>query len=157
MKANAIFLQIVVVLVGLGVFAFMLWEPHIEGRNARATFFEIYFKDPFLAYAYVASLPFFTALYQAFRVLGYAGQGRIFSHAAVKALRVIKLCAIIMMGFAAAGEILIMLNDSDNRAGGVFMGILIIAGSAVAATAAALCERIVRSAVDTRSGTTGKV
>lgn len=36
------------VLVGVSAFAFMLWEPHIEGRNAKATLFEIYFKDPFL-------------------------------------------------------------------------------------------------------------
>lgn len=41
----------VVVLGGIGALAFMLWEPHLEGRNAHAGLFEIYFKDPFLAYA----------------------------------------------------------------------------------------------------------
>ena len=71
----------------------MLWEPHVEGRNAHATLFEMYFKDPFLAYAYIASIPFFVALYQAFKVLGYVGQNKIFSQAAVKALRTIKYCA----------------------------------------------------------------
>ena len=65
-----IFLQVVIVLIGIGALALMLWEPHIEGRNAHATLFEIYFKDPFLAYAYIASIPFFVALYQAFKVLG---------------------------------------------------------------------------------------
>src|SRR5882757_4418154 len=64
------FLQAVIVLIGIGALALMLWEPHIEGRNAHATLFEIYFKDPFLAYAYIASIPFFVALYQAFKVLG---------------------------------------------------------------------------------------
>ena len=68
-----IFLQAVIVLIGIGALALMLWEPHIEGRNAHATFFEIYFKDPFLAYAYLASIPFFVALYQVFKVLGYIG------------------------------------------------------------------------------------
>ena len=56
-----------------------------------ATLFEIYFKDPFLAYAYIASIPFFVALYQAFKVLGYAGQNKVFSQAAVKAMRTIKV------------------------------------------------------------------
>ena len=56
------FLQIVIVLIGIGVLALLLWEPHIEGRNAHATLFEIYFKDPFLAYAYIASITFFVAL-----------------------------------------------------------------------------------------------
>jgi hypothetical protein len=92
MKGNSIFLQIVIVLIGIGTLALMLWEPHIEGRNMHATLFEIYFKDPFLAYAYISSIPFFTALYQAFRLLGYAGQNRIFSQAAVKAFQAIKLC-----------------------------------------------------------------
>src|SRR6266480_5875464 len=89
-----IFLQAVIVLIGIGALALMLWEPHIEGRNAHATFFEIYFKDPFLAYAYLASIPFFVALYQVFKVLGYVGQNKVFSPRAVKALRTIKFCAI---------------------------------------------------------------
>jgi hypothetical protein len=70
MKKISIFLQAVIVLIGIGAVALMLWEPHIEGRNAHATLFQIYFNDPFLAYAYIASLPFFVALYQAFKVLG---------------------------------------------------------------------------------------
>jgi hypothetical protein len=60
----------VIVLFGIGVLAFMLWEPHLEGRNVHASLFQIYFKDPFLAYAYVASIPFFVGLYQAINVLG---------------------------------------------------------------------------------------
>jgi hypothetical protein len=39
-----IFLQAVIVLIGIGALALMLWEPHIEGRNAHATLFEIYQK-----------------------------------------------------------------------------------------------------------------
>ena len=151
-RSSTIFLQIVIVLIGIGALALLLWEPHIEGRNAQATLFEIYFKDPFLAYAYIASTPFFVALYQAFKVLGYAGQNKVFSHAAVKALRTIKYCAISIIGFVAVGEIFIMLGNSDDRAGGVFMGILITFGSVVIATAAAMFERILQNAVDIKSG-----
>ena len=146
-----IFLQGVIVLIGIGTLALMLWEPHIEGRNAHATLFEIYFKDPFLAYAYLSSIPFFVALYQVFKVLGYIGQNKAFSQATVKALRTIKFCAIVIVGFVAVGEIFIMLGDSDDRAGGVFMGILITFGSVVIATAAAMFERILQNAVDIKS------
>jgi Protein of unknown function (DUF2975) len=152
MKRSSIFLQVVIALIGIGVLALMLWEPHIEGRNAHATLFEIYFKDPFLAYAYIASTPFFMALYQAFKVLGYAGQNKVFSQAAVKALRTIKYCAISIIGFVAVGELFIMLGNSDDRAGGVFMGILITFGSVVIGTAAAMFERKLRNAVDIKSG-----
>ena len=73
MKRGAtIFLQVIVVALGIGAVALLLWEPHIEGRNAHATNFEIYFKDPFLVLVYIGSIPFFAALYQAFKLLGYA-------------------------------------------------------------------------------------
>src|SRR6476619_554490 len=111
-RSSTAFLQIVIVLIGVGALALMLWEPHLEGRNAHATVFEVYFKDPFLAYAYLASIPFFVALYQGFKVLGYAGKDRVFSQAALKALRTIKFCAIALIGFVAVGELFIMMGDS---------------------------------------------
>jgi len=153
MKLATLFLQLVIVLIGIGALAVLLWEPHIEGRNAHATLFEIYFKDPFLAYAYIASIPFFVALYQAFKVLGYAGNNQAFSPDAVKALRTIKFCAIAITGFVALGELFIMFGNSDDRAGGVAVGILIIFASAVVATAAAVLERILQDAVDLKSRT----
>ena len=151
-RGSIVFLQAVLVLVGIGALALLLWEPHIEGRNAHATLFEIYFKDPFLAYAYIASIPFFVALYQAFKVLGYAGQNNIFSPAAVHALRIIKYCALVIIGFVAVEEIIILLNrGNEDAAGGVFMGVLITFGSIVIATAAAMFERILQNAVEIKS------
>src|ERR1700704_1853669 len=114
-KISTIFLQTVIVLIGIGAVALLLWEPHIEGRNAHATLFQIYFNDPFLAYAYIASISFFVALYQAFRLLGYVRQDNIISQASVKAVRTIRFCAMAMIGFVAVGEIFIMLGDSDDR------------------------------------------
>ena len=150
-RSSTIFLQFVIVLIGIGALALLLWEPHIEGRNAHATLFAIYFQDPFLAYAYLASIAFFVALYQAFKLLGYAGQNQVFSPAAVKALRTIKFCALALIGFVAVGEIFILFSNSDDRAGGVFMGILITFGSIVMAAAAAMFERILQNAVDIKS------
>src|SRR5262245_59341741 len=152
MKRNStIFLQVVTILIGIGALALLIWEPQIEGRNAHATQFQIYFNDPFLVYAYVGSIPFFVALYQAFKVLGYAGQNKVFSQAAVKALRTIKYCAIAIIGFVAVGEIFIMFSNSDDRAGGVFIGVLITFGSIVMAAAAAMFEQILQNAVDIKS------
>ena len=151
-RSSTIFLQIVIVLIGIGALALLLWEPHIEGRNAHATNFEIYFKDPFLALVYIGSIPFFVALVQAFKVLGYAGQNKIFSQGAVKALRTIKYCALAIIGFVVVEEIFIMLtHGNDDAAGGVFIGVLITFGSIVFATAAAMLERILQNALDIKS------
>ncbi len=147
-RSPTIFLQFVVVLIGIGALVAMIWEPQVEGRNAHVTPFEIYFKDPFLAYAYIASIPFFVALHQAFKVLGLVGQNKVFSQAAVRALRTIKYCAVAMIGFIAVGEIFILLGDSEDKPPGVFMGILFTFGSTVVATTAAMFERILQNAVD---------
>jgi len=137
---------------GTGALALMLWEPQIEGRNAHATQYEVYFKDPFLAYAYVASIPFFAALFQIFKVLGYARHNKVFSHAAVKALETTKYCAMSLIGFVAGAELFIMLaRGDDDPAGGVFIGILIAFGSIVIATAAAVFERLLQTAVEMKS------
>src|SRR5262245_50033546 len=125
-RSSTIFLQIVVVLIGIGAVILLLWEPRIEGRNVNATNFEIYFQDPFLVLVYAGSIPFFIALYQAFKVLGYARQNKMFSQEAVKALRTIKYCALAIIAFVVVEEIIIMLNrGNEDAAGGVFMGVLI--------------------------------
>ena len=129
----------------------MLWEPHIEGRNKHATPFQIYFKDPFLAYAYVASIPFFVALYQAFKVLGYAGQNKVFSQEAVNAVRTIKYCALAIIGFVAVSVLFMISADRDDRPAGLFMRILITFPSIVVAAAAAMFERVLQNAVDLKS------
>lgn len=150
-KSSTIFLQVVVVLVGIGAIALLLWEPQIEGRNVGATTFEIYFKDPFLAYVYFSSIPMFVALYKAFRVLGYARQDKEFTETTVKALRTIKYCALAIIGFVIIAEVIIMSNNNEDRAGGVFMGVLIAFISVVIATGAAVFERIAQKVLDIKS------
>ena len=151
-RSSTILLQVVIVLIGIGTLAFMLWEPHIEGRNAHSTLFQIYFNDPFLAWAYTASIAFFIALYQAFKLLGYIGRNEVFSQRSVKALRTIKYCAMILVAFLVAAEAyLFIVRPGDDIAGGVFMGILISLISIVVATAAAVFEKILQSAVDIQS------
>ena len=152
-RGSTIFLQVVIVLLGVGVLAALLWEPQLEGRNVNATQFEIYFKDPFLAYIYLAFVPFFVGLYQAFRMLGYARRDEIFSQRSVRALRTIKYCAsataIFLLG--AVAYLFIFIRGEDDIAGGVAMGVFLIFVSAVIATAAAVFERILQNAVDIKS------
>jgi hypothetical protein len=153
-RSSTIFLQVVIVLIGLGALALLLWEPQIEGVNAHRTNFEIYFKDPFLALVYAGSTPFFIALYQAIKVLGYVGRNKVFSPEVVKALRTIKYCALAIIGFVVVEELFILLmnkGDNDNPGAPIFMGILISFPSIVIATAAAMFERILQNAVDLKS------
>ncbi len=152
-RSSTVFLQVVIVLIGIGTLVLLLLEPRVEGVNAHATtLYQIYFDDPFLMLVYAGSIPFFIALYQAIKVLGYVGRNKVFSLEAVKALRTIKYCAVTIIGFVVVEEIIILLNHgNDDAAGGVFMGVLITFGSIVIATVAAMFERILQNAVELKT------
>jgi hypothetical protein len=150
-RGSILFLRAVILLVGVGVLAGLLWEPQVEGRNANADLATIYFRDPFLAYVYVGSLPFFFGLYQAFKFLDYVGHGQAFSPAAVRPLRHIKYCALAVIGFIIGAEVYIMLGVNEDRAGGVAMGIAATFACLVTLTAAAVMERVLQNAVDLKS------
>lgn len=139
--------QIVTVLIGITALVLLLWEPHLEGRNIHATTFEIYFKDPFLAYVYASSIIFFVALYQAFKVLGYVRQKQTFSLATAKALRTIRYCAITLSIAILGAEVWIVATQAgkDDIAGGVAMGFLLLLLSICGATVAGILEKRLRN------------
>lgn len=143
-KSSAVFFQAITVLIGIGALAFMLLEPHLEGRNAHATLYQIYFNDLFLACAYTASIPFFVALYQTFRLFGYLGH-KIFLPQCLKALRTIRYCMITLLCFLVVAEAyLFIVRPGDDIAGGVFIGLLMIFAFSISATAAIMFERTLR-------------
>lgn len=152
-RTATIFLQVIIVLVGVIVLTALLIEPQLEGRNTNATFFQTYFTDPFLAYVYLASIPFFVALFQTFEALGYVRRNKIFTQSAVKALRTIKYCALIIAGSTVAAAIYIRTthNSNDDPAGAVMLGVVITFVSVVVAAAAAVFEKILQKAVDIKS------
>ncbi len=148
-RTPIVFLQAVVVLVGIFALVFMLGEPHFEGRNIDATFYQIYFNDWFLVYAYTASIAFFTVVYQAFKVLGNIGQNKAFSFDSVQRLKTVRYCAFVLIGFvAAAVAYLMIIRPEDDIAGGVAMGLMIIFISVTVAAVAAVLEKVLQSGVD---------
>ena len=97
-RSSIIFLQMVIVLIGILALAIMIRFPLTEGRATNLDLFSIY-SDPLILYGYAASIPFFIALYKAFKLLGYIGQNKTFSLNSARALRSIKYCAIVLSIF----------------------------------------------------------
>ena len=140
--------------MGLVVVGFMLWFPQVEGRNKNSDPISLYFNDPFLAYVYLGAVPFFFALYQAFKLLGYIEQNKTFSLGSVIALRNIKYCAFVIMGFMAGAiswvRIMSFTNNEDS-AGFIAIGLAVIFISAVIAVFGALLQKLFQNAVDIKS------
>ena len=151
-RGSTIFLQIVIVLIGIVALAIMIRFPLTEGRAVNLDLFSIY-SDPFIMYGYVVSISFFVALYQAFKLLGYIGQNKVFSLNSVKALRAIKYCAIILsISIVTAGVyIRIFHAEDDDPAGFLALCIVTTFISIVVATAAAVFEKTTQSGVEMKS------
>lgn len=121
----ALALQAAVLLAGLAAVAFLLGEPHLEGRNTRATLFQIYFQDPFLAYVYAGSIPFFLALRRAFALGECLRRGQAVSPGTLAALHAIRRCGWALLGFVAGGLVLVLLHgDREDRPAGLALGVL---------------------------------
>ncbi len=151
-KGSTIFLRAVIVLIGIVTLAVMIRFPMTEGRAANLDLFSIY-ADPVIIYMYLASIPFFAALYQAFKLLGYIGQNQVFSLSAVKALRTIKYCAVTLSVLIIMAVVYIgtQHNKDDDPAGAIAIGLITSFISIVIATAAAVFEKLLQSAVDLKS------
>ncbi|ACU63132.1 DUF2975 domain-containing protein [Chitinophaga pinensis] len=151
-RISIIFLQAVLVLIGIVALAILIRFPLTEGRAANLDLLSIYFNG-FILYGYATSIAFFVALYKAFRLLGYIGQNRVFSSDAVKALKSIKYCAIVISALIVLAGLYIKIahDKEDDPAGFLAMCIVTTFVAVVVATAAAIFEKILQNAIDMKS------
>jgi hypothetical protein len=147
-KGSTLFLKFVICLIAIGALIWLIWFPQLEGRANNLDLISIY-KDPLIIYGFLASIPFFVALYHGFKLLSFVDQNKVFSQSAVKAVRNIKYCAITLSGSIVLGILYIRLfANGEDSAGVTAVGIFTTFASIVIATAAAVFERVLQNAVD---------
>ncbi len=139
-NALTLFLKIVIFGIAIAVLAGMIRFPQTEGRAANLDLISIY-TDPFIIYMYIASIPFFIALYQGFKLLGFIGQNKTISRRSMKALQTIKYCAISIICFIAGAEIFVLLGEEADKAGFISLGIITTFASILVATIAAVFQK----------------
>lgn len=151
-RISIVFLQSVIVLIGIVALVILIRFPLTEGRAANLNLFSIYL-DPFILYGYATSIAFFVALYKAFQLLGYIGHNKVFSSNAVKTLKSIKYCAIVLSILIVLAGLYIKLfhNKNDDPAGFLAICIVTTFVSIVVATAAAIFEKLLQNAIDMKS------
>ena len=109
-------------------------------------------KYPILIGGYLTAIPFFLALYQAFRLLTYIDTNTAFSASSVGALKHIKYYGIAMSGLYAAGmPILFQIANADDAPGLILFGMLFVAAPMVIAVFAAVLQKVLQSAIDIKS------
>jgi hypothetical protein len=133
------FFQALAVMIAVGVFIIMIWLPPREGRNFQAPLFSVYFKDPFLVYIYLGSVPFFVGVYQSLKLLECLKRRELKQPAIKHILRNIKYCAFLTAILIIGAEIFIHLGDTEDSNALGFFAILL---SLIIGIAAAEWERI---------------
>lgn len=150
-RSSTLFLRFVLCMIAIVALVGLIWFPQAEGRATNLDLISIY-TDSFIIYGYIASIPFFLALYQAFKLLGYVDKNKIFSQAAIKAVRNIKYCALAISGFLVLAILYIrVMVHGDDPAGPTMLGFIAIFISIVIATATAIFERLLQNAIDMKS------
>lgn len=107
---------------------------------------------PILIGVYVSVIPFFFALLQAFKLLGYIDNNKAFSASAVTALKNIKYAVLVVGVLYVAGlPFLYYVADKDDSPGSIVVGMIIAFGAFVSAAFVAVAQRLFQNAVDIKS------
>lgn len=153
MKKGGIYLlQSAVILFGFVILAALIKLPLTEGRAVNLDLFHIY-TDPFILYGYATSIPFFLALFMAFKLLKYIGQSQLYSLDAIAAVMNIRYCVIVFSIFTFTAGVLILIfhDQEDDSAGFIFLCIITILLSIFVATIASLLENKIRKVIELKS------
>ena len=146
-QGSTLFLKWVVILLGLVVLA-----ACAVALPAGIQSDDVGYYRPILFGLYTAAIPFFVALGQAWKLLGYIDKNKAFSNLAVEALKKIKYCAAVISALFAAGmPFIYYVADTDDAPGVVALGLVITGASIVIATFAAVLQKLFQSAVDIKS------
>ena len=151
--SSTLFLKIAVILIGFPVLALCIFlVPEIANYAAKLLPYIAYMKYLVLIDLYATAIPFYFALYQAFKLLHYIDQNKAFSELSVKALKYIKYCAITLSGLYVIGmPIFYLTAEVDDAPGIILIGLLIIFVSLVVAVFAAVLQKLLQEAIDIKS------
>ncbi|MBJ8112858.1 hypothetical protein COF76_22015 [Bacillus wiedmannii] len=152
-QGSTLFLKTAIILIGIPVFALCIFLIPNIGNYAADLYPDIaYIKYLVLINLYVTVIPFYFALYQAFKLVSYIDKGNAFSKLSVRALKKIKQCAITISVLYVVGmPLFYLVAERDDAPGIIIIGMILIFASMVIAVFAAVLQRLLKDAIDIKS------
>ncbi|MDF2651113.1 MAG: YoaS [Paenibacillus sp.] len=152
-RGTTLFLKLVVFLIGIPILALCIFVVPEIGNYAAELYPNIApMKYLVLIDLYATAIPFYFALYQAFKLLGYIDKNKAFSELSVTALKNIKYCAITISTLYVLGmPLFFLMGDKDDAPGVVALGLVMIFASMVIAVFAAVLQKLLKNAIDIKS------
>lgn len=150
-RGSTIFLKLAVFLIGSPVLALGIYGlPWLANNPVNPDYAHILY--PIVIGMYVSVIPFFVALYQAFKLLSYIDKNQAFSELSVKSLQIIKFCAMTISGlYVVILPFVFLAADLDDAPGLVIVGMVPVFASLVIAVFAAVLQKLLQEAIDIKS------
>ncbi|QPC45551.1 DUF2975 domain-containing protein [Mangrovibacillus cuniculi] len=155
-RGSTLFLKITLFIIGLPVLILCLTVLPKIGLEALGNIQNQdsigYLFLAILIIMYLSAIPYFSALFQAFRLLRFIDLGEAFSELSVASLKKIKQYALIISGlYLAALPLLYLVAENDDAPGLILIGFIIMTASLVIAIFAAVLHRLLRQAIEIKS------
>ncbi|MDQ0273659.1 DUF2975 domain-containing protein [Cytobacillus purgationiresistens] len=152
-QVSTLFLKIAVILIGIPILALCIFlVPEIAKYAAELYPNIAYIKYLVLIFFYVTTIPFYFALYQAFKLLSYIDKNKAFSELSVRAIKNIKYCAItISILYVVGMPLFYLMAERDDAPGIILIGLVFIFASMVIAVFAAVLQKLLKNAIDIKS------
>lgn len=155
-RGSTLFLKLAVILIGIPVIALcvavlpkIMMEAIEHAKNGAELAFVVF---GILIVMYISTIPFYLALYQAFKLLSYIDKNQAFSELSVNALMKIKKSAITISGlYTVALPLVYIIAEWDDAPGLILVGTVMIGASMVIAVFAAVLQRLLQEAINIKS------
>ncbi|MFC3746186.1 DUF2975 domain-containing protein [Paenibacillus sp. GCM10012306] len=150
---TTLFLKAAVFIIALPVLAICIFlVPEIVKFVAELYPDMSYIKYLAFIVFYGSAIPFYFALYQALKLLGYIDKNEAFSELSVSVLNKIKYCAITISGLYMLGlPLFYLIAQKVDPPGVPAIGVIIIFASMVIAVFAAVLQRLLQEAIAIKS------
>jgi hypothetical protein len=152
-KVTTLFLKIAVILLGVPVLALCIFlVPEMVNLATKLLPKVALIKYLVFIIFDASAIPFYLALYQAFKLLRYIDKNKAFSDLSVKALREIKYSAItISILHVLVWPLFFIFANADDAPGVIFVGLIVPFASMVIAVFAAVLQKLLQEAIDIKS------
>lgn len=151
MKRETLFLKISLFLIGIPILILCLSGLPWMAREAAKHYPKLLYL-PVLVGVCITAIPFYLALYQAFKLLGYIDRNNAFSEASVTSLKHIKYCAaLISIVYGVSMPLFYLMAQKDDAPGIIIIGLVCIFAPLVIAVFAAVLQKLLKNAIDIKT------
>ncbi|MBS3992990.1 MAG: DUF2975 domain-containing protein [Bacteroidetes bacterium] len=141
------FLKLVIIVLGISAISFGSVLLYVSFATDDAGFYQ-----PVLLGMVLSLLPFLMGLMEAFKLLNYIGNNLAFSELSVKALKKIKMFALVISGLYAVGmPYIFYVAEKDDAPGVVLLGLILVFVPLVVAVFAAILQELLQNASEIKS------